>query len=242
MNYLLLICSEGDSTPAQEAMMREHVPSWVDEMGGRGVRLAGKQLDGPETAKTVRVRSGETLISDGPFVETKECIAGLDILDCENLDEAIEIAAKHPVSWVHSIEVRPFFDYAERPGSFAPETLPPNAEGSMRYMLMMCLDGIAEAPEVEAGIVRDGNAWRREAEASGNYIYGHAVQHADTATTVRVRDGETLLSDGPFTETKEFLGGFALLSCDSEQEAVELAAKHPIARFHMVEVRPFWEG
>jgi hypothetical protein len=143
MNYLLLICSEGDSTPEQQAMMRKHTPSWVEEMDTRGVRLLGRQLDGPETAKTVRVRDGELLISDGPFAETKECIGGLDVLECENLDEAIEVASKHPVSWVHSIEVRPFFDHDERPGSFAPETIPADAEVSMRYMLMMCLDGCA---------------------------------------------------------------------------------------------------
>jgi hypothetical protein len=57
-----------------------------------------------------------------------------------------------------------------------------------------------------------------------------------------VRDGQILLTDGPFVETKEFLGGFALLSCESRQEAVELAAEHPLASFHMVEVRPFWEA
>ena len=68
-------------------------------MDARGVRLLGNGLEGLETARTVRVRDGETLVSDGPFADTKEYIGGLDILDCESLDEAIEVAAKHPVSW-----------------------------------------------------------------------------------------------------------------------------------------------
>ncbi len=239
MNYLLLICNDGTTTPEEGAAMREHTPAWVEEMDDRGVRLVGKALDDPATAKTVRVRDGETLVSDGPFVESKEFIGGFDILDCENLDEAIEVACKHPVSWFHAVEVRPFLDYVERPGCDAPQSSPVGIESSMRYLLMMCLDGIAEAPEVEAGIMRDANAWREELEERGDYVYGHALRHANTATTVRVRDGQTLLTDGPFTETKEFLGGIAILSCESQQEAVELAAKHPLARFHMVEVRAF---
>jgi hypothetical protein len=55
-----------------------------------------------------------------------------------------------------------------------------------------------------------------------------------------VRDGETLLTDGPFVETKEYLGGIDILNCPTMDEALELAESHPLARFHMVEVRPFW--
>lgn len=239
MNYLMLICTDGVSTSEIAATMQKHTPAWAEEMNGRGVRLFGQQLEGPASAKTVRVRDGETLISDGPFVESKEFIGGLDVIDCENLDEAIEVAAKHPVSWYFTIEVRPFLDYAQQLGC-APESNAVDIDpSSVRYLLMMCLDGIAEAPEVEAGIMRDAGAWHEQVEAGGDYVYGHPLQHANTATTVRVRDGETLLADGPFTETKEFLGGFAILSCETQEDAIALAAKHPLARFHMIEVRPF---
>jgi hypothetical protein len=61
----------------------------------------------------------------------------------------------------------------------------------------------------------------------------------ENATTVRVRDGQTLITDGPFIETKEFLAGIDLLNCDTFEEAVGWAAKHPIARFHKIEVRRF---
>ena len=78
--------------------------------------------------------------------------------------------------------------------------------------------------------------------ARGIRVYGHALAHADTATTVRVRDGETLLTDGPFVETKEFIGGFDVIDCAGIDEAIAVAAEHPLARFHMVEVRPFAEA
>jgi len=182
----------------------------AEEMKGRGVRRFGLALEGLGSARTVRVRGGETLIADGPFVESKEFIGGLNVIDCENLDEAIEVAAKHPVSWHFTIEVRPFIDYAQQPGC-APESDPVDIDpSSARYLLMMCLDGIPEAPEVEERIMRDSVAWREQVQASGDYVYGHPIQHANTATSVRVRDGKTLLTDGPFTESKEFLGGFAI--------------------------------
>ncbi len=239
MNYLMLVCVENEGSEDESAVMRERTPKWVDEMDGRGARLAGKALDSPDTAKVVRVRDGETLVSDGPFADTKEFIGGLDLLDCENLDEAIEVASKHPMSWYHLLELRPFFEHEDHPDLRPEAPIESVTEPKMRYLLMVCIDGIAEAPEVEEGILRDVMAWREQVEAGGEYVYGHALQDAAAATTVRVRDGQTLLTDGPFAETKEFLGGFAILDCDSEERAIELAAGHPIARFHQVEVRRF---
>ena len=231
MNYLMLICTDGVSTPEIAAAMQEHVPKWVDEMDSRGVRLLGNGLQGRDTARTVRVRDGQTLVSDGPFADTKEFIGGLDIIDCENLDEAIEVAAKHPVSWFHSIELRAFTPGLEVPGKWSYQ--------EMRHLLMMFDGGGSEPPDVQAEVERDRDPWREQAGTA--LVVGHGLEHRDTATTVRVRDGQVVLTDGPFAETKEFLAGIAVLN-SSEQEAIELAARFPLARFHMVEVRPFWGG
>jgi hypothetical protein len=75
----------------------------------RKVRILGNRLTGVDDATTVRRRSGKVLVTDGPFAETKEWIAGFDILDCANLDEAIDIAAKHPMARFGRIEIRPFW-------------------------------------------------------------------------------------------------------------------------------------
>jgi hypothetical protein len=83
------------------------IDSWVSEMDGRGVRLEGHPLS-PENATTVRVRSGEVLVSDGPFAETKELMVGYDLLECKDLDEAIEVASKHPLARRGAMELRPF--------------------------------------------------------------------------------------------------------------------------------------
>jgi hypothetical protein len=251
MNYLLLICSDGVPTADKGATMRREIPAWVQDTGERGVRVYGEQLARPDVAKTVRVRDGETLVSDGPFIETKEFVAGFDIIDCANLDEAIDVAARHPVSWFHMVEVRPFAvdpatdaractaDDSRRTEELANKLAAPIPDGATRYLLTMCQDGIAGTDEEEAAIVREGDAWDADMRARGIQVYGHALAHAETATTVRVRDGETLLTDGPFIETKEFIGGFDVIDCAGIDEAVAVAAEHPLARFHMIEVRPF---
>ena len=113
MRYLMFVCGDGESTPESVATMREAVPAWAEQT--RGVRLGGHALADPATAATVRVRDGVTVVTDGPFVETKEQVGGFDVLDCADLDEAIEIAAKHPVSWFHTIEVRPTARVPGRP-------------------------------------------------------------------------------------------------------------------------------
>src|ERR1700726_2595711 len=104
MKYMLLICvEEGIEVNAEDT----DVEPWVEEMTRRGGRLRGDGLQSISDATTVQVRDGELLISDGPFAETKEQIAGYDLIECADLDEAIEVAAKHPTAWLGTIEVRP---------------------------------------------------------------------------------------------------------------------------------------
>ncbi|XVQ84985.1 YciI family protein [Microbispora siamensis] len=102
MKYLLLICVEESVEVSPEQADPE---PWIEETERRGVRLDGHRLCPVSDATTVRAG----LVTQGPFAETKEQIAGFDIIDCENLDEAIEIASKHPVASFGAIEVRPFW-------------------------------------------------------------------------------------------------------------------------------------
>lgn len=107
MKYLLLVCTDGEPIDADPAELNPE--PWVTEMDGRGIRITGDRLRPPSDATTVRVRDGETLITDGPFVETKEFVGGFDILECADLDEAIEVASKHPMAKVGMLELRPFW-------------------------------------------------------------------------------------------------------------------------------------
>lgn len=111
MQYLLLIYSKDMAdidmaAPEVQAEIEAH-NEFSKEMAERGVLVGGNALESVTTATTVRVRDGETLITDGPFMETKEVLGGYYMVDAENLDEAIEIAAKIPNARSGAIEVRP---------------------------------------------------------------------------------------------------------------------------------------
>jgi hypothetical protein len=120
MKYLLLVCLEEPPEPALETEAEiaswdvegEDIKPWLAETGEREARLFGSQVSRPANAATVRVRAGEVVVSDGPYAETKEWMAGFDVIECADMAEAIEIAAKHPVAQFGMIEVRPF-----RPGT-----------------------------------------------------------------------------------------------------------------------------
>lgn len=108
----------------------------------------------------------------------------------------------------------------------------------MKYLMLVVVD---ETPHGPAPTEGETEAWVAEMDARGVRVTGHPVRSAAEATTVRVRDGKLLVTDGPFAETKEQIGGFDILDCADLDEAIEVAAKHPMARFGMIDVRPFWE-
>jgi hypothetical protein len=84
-------------------------------------------------------------------------------------------------------------------------------------------------------------AFTEHARATGAYLGGEALEPTETATTVRVRDGQTLTTDGPFAETKEALGGYYLVDAKNLDEAIDLAARIPGAANGSIEIRPIWE-
>src|SRR5436853_5596332 len=104
MQYLLMIATDEDA-PGPD--MTDEYMSFGEEMGKRGVLQGGNQLRPTADATTVRVRGGEVLTTDGPFAETTEQIAGYYLVECPDLDAAIDVASKIPGARHGSIEVRP---------------------------------------------------------------------------------------------------------------------------------------
>src|SRR3954462_6910092 len=118
MRYLLTIYHDEAAmaarSPEDGAKISARYFAVAEEMRGAGVYVGGEGLEPTATATTVRVRDSERLTIDGPFAETKEQLAGFYLVDCKDLDEAIEWAAKIPGSEVGSVEVRPIMDYEAR--------------------------------------------------------------------------------------------------------------------------------
>ena len=119
MKYVALLTNTEEDRVRWKAMAPEEaaaaraqeMPKWnalFEELGPYIVD--GKELDEPAAAKTVRVRDGETIVTDGPYAETKEQLGGLFVLDCEDLDQAIALATKIPVVERASVELRPIVE------------------------------------------------------------------------------------------------------------------------------------
>ncbi len=113
----------------------------------------------------------------------------------------------------------------------------------MRYLLLIYTPETSEGTSNDAGgdDIEAYNAFTREVRGRGVLEAGEALHPTASATTVRVRDGQTVTTDGPFAETKEALGGFYLVNAKDLDEAIELAAKIPGARHGSIEVRPIFD-
>jgi hypothetical protein len=111
----------------------------------------------------------------------------------------------------------------------------------MKYMLLIYTDPTAFDPDKVDAVHGEYFAFTQSILASGELVAGDALQGSDTATTVRVRNGKTSSTDGPFAETKEVLGGYYIVDVKDLDRALELAAQIPDARTASIEVRPVLE-
>lgn len=236
MEYLLLYAGGADPQPYDPAA--DNIAEWVADTIARGVSEWGDRLRPAEDATTVRVRNGEVLVTEGPFTEAKEWVGGFDIIDCRDLDEAIEIASKHPAARTGDVEVRPFMAWPDAgpDARVVPEGFPERPVRGQRYLMLVCVDPDAGSPDDAA----DPDAWVQEMDGRGVRLFGEVLRPPADATLVRRRDGRVLVSDGPFTEAKEWVAGLDFLEVSGLAEAVEVAAGHPMAAAGLIVLCPVW--
>ena len=110
MKYMLLHYTDPtrELTPDEVADDQKGITSWLEYVDN-GIRLDGDRLRPAADTTTVRMPAGELLVADGPYAETKEQIAGYDVIECADLDEAIEVASRHPIARYGTVEIRPFW-------------------------------------------------------------------------------------------------------------------------------------
>ncbi|MFF2389230.1 YciI family protein [Agromyces sp. NPDC058104] len=240
MEYALLYAEGTDALPYVAA--DDNVGDWVDEVVASGVSEFGERLRPEQDATTLRVRGGELLVSDGPFTESKESIGGFDVIDARDLDEAIEIASRHPVASFGRVEVRPFVRWPDaEPGArIVPAGFAEREPVGKRYLLLVIADPTGERAASDGAAGDDPEAWVTEMDGRGVRLFGEVLRGPEDATFVRRRDGEVLVADGPLTEAKEWIAGFDLLEVADLAEAIEVASKHPMARGGALELRPLW--
>lgn len=202
-----------------------------------GAVVGGAALDLPRTAVSVRYQEGGTLVTDGPYAETAEVVGGLYVLETGTLDDVLELARHNPAATDGSVEVRPLVEWSDR--SAEPGAVP---SGSARYLALLCgEEDAASIPGTPAWDAAVAEHARFGEEAGAAVLGGGALHPGATATTVRVRDGDVMLTDGPYTETAEVVGGVYVYVAASRDDAVALARRIPMGPNGVVEVRRILE-
>ena len=243
MQYMCLIYQPHNapemSEQEGEALFAEY-GTFTQEALASGKMRGGEPLQPENDATTVRVRNGKTTITDGPYAETKEWLGGYYTFDCDTLDEALDWAAKIPGSRYGSIEVRPLLPVPGRPTDASTPMSLQMLEGKKAFLgLIYLANSGAEMSEAEGeALMAEYNKYSMDIAATGKLLGGEPLQPPTTATTVRVRDGKRVVTDGPYAETKEWLAGYYAYACDTIEEAQALAAKCPGARDGSIEIRP----
>jgi hypothetical protein len=218
----------------------------------------GAALQPSRTAKTVRLQDGAVLVTDGPFAETKEQLGGVGLLEANDMVHAVELMSKHPgLQYGTTFELRPVDEEALQRKTAAhavwregATAVDPHAckFATLGYVLNGGWDGVSQAER--EGMLARCIAFDEDRVKRGQWLSGVALQDAPTAKTLRARGGKVVVTDGPFAETKEFLGGIVVLGLKDLGAAVALMSKHPALTFGVaIEVRPMdeeiarrWEG
>lgn len=217
MQYLaLLISKERELTPEDRAAGMAAYQNFHANAGS-AIRAGDALLP---TATGARIAGGPEAptITDGPFAEAAEVACGYYVFEAENLDDALVLARDIPAAQHGAIEVRPIYHAFDADWS--------RAGGQWLALLQEPPASAFDpgTPEWQEEAARHGEF----ASAAGDHIVGGAALHEPTAaTTVRVRDGQVLLTDGPYAESAEIATGFYVLSAADRDEAVKLAAMIP---------------
>lgn len=252
MRYLMLVRVPQDANPEPEDTDPR---PWYDEAVRRGQHLGGERLRPADDATTVTSWHGVPAVTHGPFAEVAEQIVGFDLLEVASPEEAVAVAAGHPVARFGALELRALWPHeghdgawvpVDGPGAPVPDGEPRDGEprdGEATYLLLMASVPSAPQPgsEVERAAV-DGTTpdWVAEMERRDVDRGGEPLRPAEEAIAVRVRDGRTLVTHGPFAELAEQVGGYNLIHAADLDEAIEVAGSHPAARYGAIEIRPLW--
>lgn len=236
MRYLVLLY--GDETtqaqpgePEWEAEMAAYMA--FDDIAGEAI-VAGEALQDSTTSRSIRHDGGVVRVTDGPFAETTEVLGGFYVLEAPTLDDALELVRHIPAVATGAAEVRPLAELVD-PG---PTTSP---DGAVRYLVTIHGAESDDETPGTAGWESGAGAHGRFGRDAGDAItLAVALHPTTTASTVRLRDGELLVTDGPYAEAIEVVGGFYVLRATPDT-IIDLAAAIPVPDGGGVELRPVME-
>jgi len=227
MDYMLLIVNPKDPAAGAELVGMAEMGRFAAEMRASGKMRSGAPLLGEETATRISLRGGNVRSVDGPFAETKEVVGGYCMVDAGSRAEAIEIAKRCPAVRSGVVQVNEAF--AER--------IPSPPTGGTRFLLLF-VEGPDFDGDPDGAKYRAMTEWTDALKREAKYVECAGLAKHPPAARVETRKGRTSVSDGPFAESKEVIGGYALVDVASRAEALAVARRCPHATWGEVEVRP----
>jgi hypothetical protein len=236
MKYMLLLYDDESNgaepgTPEFDEMMAGY-EAFSAEVRDKGAYVHGEPLHGSDSARSIRRVGESVMVTDGPFLETREQLGGFYILECQSLAEAEDFATRIPAATSGRVEVRQMAGHEQR--LLEPER--PN-----RYVAFIYGDESRFVPmgSKEHGTIIGGHQRFTSALIeSDEFITGDGLHLSKDAKTVSVRDGATIVTDGPYAETREVLGGFYEFVCEGPERAVELGGMLLFNDNGGIEIRP----
>ena len=224
MEFLLLF-NERKSTPPPEEAGLAAMKKYVGELRNQGVFRRGGPLAPASAGAGVRVRDGKAFVTDGPFAETKELVAGFWIVDVADRVEALEIARRCPHAQRGPIELHVLRDRY---------TFTDSENGTAFLLAFRMEPGLSDPDGTK---LREMIAFAQAFEPEGTIFEIAPLGDDPPAARIEAKAGKVLVTDGPFAETKEMIGGYSLVRAKGRAAAIELAERYPHARWGPVEVR-----
>jgi len=263
MRYMMLVKATKDFEAGvwpDEKMLSE-MAKYNEQLVKAGALLACQRLQPSSQGVRVRFANGKFVVTDGPFAETKELVAGICLIQVKSRDEAIQWAKRVPFQ-EGEVEVRPLFeltdfpvDPAEKPDGWREKeeqfraAPPARKPGTVRYMGLLKAD-----KDTEAGVLPDEKflaamgAFMEEGVKSGIFLSGEGLRPSSHGARIRYSGSQRMVTDGPFAETKELIAGYAMLQFTSRAEAIEwtkrfvqVDAPGRLGGESECEIRPFFE-
>jgi len=239
--YLVAIHLPDDFDPsAQDKAMERDIDVLNEEMEAKRVRLFAGGLRPAREARSLQSQpDGKVLMTDGPFLETKEHVGGFWILEVADMDEALAWARKAVVACRAPVEVRALFP-SDLTALLARKAL---KEGMTQYLAAGHLPENFDPSSVSEAMMHDMGALNEEMEAKGVTIFAGGLHPATDAKSLRAQPGgKVLITDGPYLETKEHVGGLSILLAADMDEALTWARKGAVAGRASCEVRAFFRS
>ncbi|MBJ8344347.1 YciI family protein [Antrihabitans sp. YC2-6] len=230
MHYLaLLFGQEGGpepepGSPEFDAELEKYAA--FEAAAGKAI-AGGAALYPSDTAVNITHSGGNPIVTDGPFTEQAEVVGGFTVFETENLDDCLQLVQKIPAAADGYVEVWPMAEYMQAEGA--------QSDWWLALLLEPPGDIVAPGtPEWDAGAAEHV----RFGEKVGDVIRGGGSLHLpDSVTTVRVHDGQVLLTDGPFTESAEVANGLYMFAAPDREAATAIAVQIPLGDKGRVELR-----